>query len=83
MRRDEEFWYEDGTILLVTEDVGFRVYKGVLATHSPVFADMFSLPQPQSTQPSEPQQCPSVSLDDNPEDLRIFLRAVLPKQNGT
>ncbi|KAI0705965.1 hypothetical protein C8T65DRAFT_233494 [Cerioporus squamosus] len=87
IRRDEEFWYDDGTILLHAGDVEFRVYKGVLATHSPIFADMFSLPQPQSSSASqsspEPQACPTVSLDDSAEDLRTLFRAILPNQNGT
>ncbi len=30
--RDGEFWYEDGTIILVARTVQFRVYKGVLPT---------------------------------------------------
>ncbi|KAH9932341.1 uncharacterized protein B0H18DRAFT_1102473 [Fomitopsis serialis] len=29
--RDEEFWYEDGNVILVAQNVGFRVYRGFLA----------------------------------------------------
>lgn len=39
--RDAEFWFEDGTIVLVARHVEFRVYKSILADHSPVFSDMF------------------------------------------
>lgn len=39
--RDAEFWFEDGTIVLVARDVEFRVYKSILADHSPVFSNMF------------------------------------------
>ncbi|KAI0705966.1 hypothetical protein C8T65DRAFT_740693 [Cerioporus squamosus] len=53
LRKDEEFWMDDGTIILIARGVGFRVYWGVLSSHSPVFAEMFSLPQPaQSPSPS-------------------------------
>ncbi len=45
-KRDNELWFEDRTVILVARDVEFRVYKGLLADHSPVFRDMFSLPQP-------------------------------------
>ncbi len=81
---DEEFWYEDGTIILVARDVEFRVYKGILADHSSVFADMFSLPQP-TFLPSTaaPLDVPSVYLEDSPEDLRHILRALLPKKSAT
>ena len=43
-QRDAQFWYEDGTVILVVHDVEFRVYKGVLVQHSLFFRDMFSLP---------------------------------------
>ena len=39
--RDEDFWFEDGTVVLVAEGVEFRVYEGLLADHSPVLRDMF------------------------------------------
>ncbi|KAI0742447.1 hypothetical protein C8Q80DRAFT_1188462 [Daedaleopsis nitida] len=36
--RDGEFWYEDGSIILVARDVEFRIYyKGLLAIHSSIF----------------------------------------------
>ncbi|RPD53660.1 hypothetical protein L226DRAFT_459840 [Lentinus tigrinus ALCF2SS1-7] len=81
LRKDEEFWYEDGTIELLAGDVRFRVYKGVLAKHSPVFADMFSLPQPQSASSCQVLESQAVHLDDSPEDLRIVLKAILPPQD--
>ncbi|KAH9886911.1 hypothetical protein C8Q73DRAFT_657461 [Cubamyces lactineus] len=77
--RDEEFWYEDGTIDLVAGNVIFRVYKGVLAEHSAVFKDMFSLPQPPSE--SSSSQCPVVYLSDSPEDLRHVLRVLMPRND--
>ncbi|KAJ2989084.1 hypothetical protein NUW54_g1873 [Trametes sanguinea] len=55
--RDEEFWYDDGTIILIARNVEFRIYKGILAEHSPVFKDMFSFPQPPPA-PNTDSQCP-------------------------
>lgn len=82
--RDEEFWYDDGTIILVAGNVEFRVYKGILAENSSVFRDMFSLPQPpissgSSDTPSPDNGCPVVHLSDSPEDLRHILRVYTPK----
>ncbi|RDX49021.1 hypothetical protein OH76DRAFT_1351607, partial [Lentinus brumalis] len=82
-RRDEEFWFEDGSIALVARDVEFRVYKRVLADHSAVFADMFSLPQPESDSSASTRSCPTVDLDDSPEDLRHILRALFPRKDAT
>ena len=60
LKRDEEFWYEDGNIILTARRVEFRVFKGILANHSPVFRDMFSLPQPPSN-----ASVPPVKLEDS------------------
>ncbi|KAL1938152.1 hypothetical protein VTO73DRAFT_11981 [Trametes versicolor] len=78
-KRDEEFWYCDGSIILVAGDVEFRIYKGLLADHSPVFKDMFSLPQPPATASPTNDPCPVVYLSDSPDDLRHVLRAYMPK----
>ena len=71
-KKDDEFWFADGTISLVASGVEFRVYKGILEAHSPVFADMFSLPQPLS------DARPVVHLTDSVQDLRHVLRALFP-----
>ncbi|KAH9941831.1 uncharacterized protein BXZ73DRAFT_41734 [Epithele typhae] len=77
--KDAEFWFEDGSIILIAGDVVFRVYKGVLASASPVFADMFSLPTP-GPRPAV-DGCPVVNLQDSADDVRRLLRLVMPK-NG-
>ena len=78
-QQDTEFRFEDGTIILTTTKVSFRVYKGILAEHSEVFSDMFSLPQP-NTYDTCLYHCPSVHLEDNPDDLRHVLRVLFPKK---
>lgn len=79
--RDGEFWFEDGSIILVAGDVEFRVFKSILAQYSPVFSDMFSLPQPSFTSGSPADPCPVVHLSDSPEDLRHILRVSMPKSS--
>lgn len=49
--RHSEFWFLDGSVVLLARNVLFRVHKTFLARHSSVFRDMFSLPQPQSPGP--------------------------------
>ncbi|KAJ2974348.1 hypothetical protein NUW54_g11906 [Trametes sanguinea] len=53
--KDEDFWFEDGNIVLVAQDVAFRVYKGPLMRHSTVFQDMFAFP----SFPALPQHLPA------------------------
>ncbi|KAI0351212.1 hypothetical protein OH77DRAFT_1411475 [Trametes cingulata] len=86
--RDAVYWYKDGNIILVARNVDFRVFRGILADHSPVFDAMLSLPQPVEFAPSvgNPNAlvgvfCPVLQLSDSPEDLRHILRMCIPK-NG-
>src|SRR5258705_411669 len=57
----------------------FRVHKNILSIASPVFGDMFKIPQPADESSTTPAAAvPVIDLDDTPEDLEIFLRMVYP-----
>ncbi|KAI0691738.1 hypothetical protein C8Q76DRAFT_826627 [Earliella scabrosa] len=80
-RKDEEFWFDDGTVILVARNVEFRVYAGHLSAVSPVFKDLIAQPHPTRTVSIEGQHnipCRVVPLTDSPEDLRHVLRAHMP-----
>lgn len=77
LARDNVFWLEDGNIVLITGKVAFKVYRGLLAAQSPVFADMFTTATPDANQMLD--GCAVVHLSDSPEDMRHFLGALLPK----
>ncbi|KZT72335.1 hypothetical protein DAEQUDRAFT_31522 [Daedalea quercina L-15889] len=72
--RDEEIWFADGNVVLVTQRRAFKVYQGLLAHASEVFRDLFTIPQPASAETFD--GCPVVRLSDHPEDLRHLLRVV-------
>ena len=77
LKHDEEFWLEDGNIILISSSTAFRIYRGLLAARSSVFADMFTA---SSSKPDESYEgCPVIHLSESPEDLRHFLRVLLPK----
>ena len=78
LQHDEEFWFDDGTVILIVSGVEFRVYKGTMVEHSTVFADMFSLPQPAAAPNGPP--CPIVHLDDSPYAWRHVLRVLFPRK---
>jgi hypothetical protein len=72
--RYPDLWFADGTVILRAKDELFRVYGGILAAQSPVFADMFAVPQPEGGEKIE--GCPVVDLHDDVRDLKHFLRAL-------
>ncbi|KAH9932308.1 uncharacterized protein B0H18DRAFT_1137503 [Fomitopsis serialis] len=73
--KDDKFWYLDGNIILLAQNIGFKVYKGLLAEQSEVFRDLFTLPQPSEAQSVE--DCPTVHLSDTAQDLRALLSVMI------
>ncbi|KAH9932275.1 uncharacterized protein B0H18DRAFT_987382 [Fomitopsis serialis] len=74
-KNDEEIWYEDGTVILVVRNIGFRVYRGLLAERAEIFRDLFSIPQPPDSQLVF--GCPVVHLSDTAVAFKEFLNALI------
>ena len=72
--RHGEFWFDDGSVVLSVEKTLFRVHRTTLCTHSEIFADMFSLPQPPGQDMIE--ECPVVRLSDRACDFEHLLKAL-------
>ena len=77
LRRHSEFWIKDGNLILVAKDVAFRVYRGLLAEQSTVFANMAEAASEDFFKVFEGH--PVVHLSDSPQDLVHLLRILLPK----
>ncbi|KAI0737377.1 hypothetical protein C8Q80DRAFT_1295239 [Daedaleopsis nitida] len=71
VRRDHEIWLEDGNVILIANDVAFKVYQGILSRHSEVFRDLFTLPSP--SEGDMLYGVPAVRVHDSPEDIRPLL----------
>ncbi|KAF9785069.1 hypothetical protein BJ322DRAFT_1123953 [Thelephora terrestris] len=56
----------------------FRVHKIILSLASPVFKDMFSIPQPDSSTTLAESAIPIIDVDDTPSDLELLLRMIYP-----
>lgn len=57
-----DFWFSDGSVVLLAQDTMFRVHKTFLSRHSIIFRDMFALPQPSSPSTSKAVES-AVSLE--------------------
>ena len=78
---DREYWLNDGNVILIARGVAFKLYKDLLAAQSHIFADLFSLPVPSTSETLN--GCPVVRLMDSPEDIRHLLGVLLPKSHPT
>ena len=90
LERDAEFWFEDGTVILIASNVEFRVYRGLLSKHSPVFRGLLALPRSSisratpspssSTRANASPVCPIVHVTDSATELRHILRVFVPDE---
>ncbi|KAF7297720.1 BTB domain-containing protein [Mycena kentingensis (nom. inval.)] len=79
IQRSPDYWLDDGSLVIQVESTQFRVARSMLATHSTVFRDMFSLPPPPADEPLI-EGCPVVVLPgDKSEDWKHLLDAMYPK----
>ncbi|KAJ7467120.1 hypothetical protein FB451DRAFT_1340546 [Mycena latifolia] len=77
--RNADFWFHDGSIVLLVGARMFRVHQTVLATHSEVFAGLFIVPQPPSgtgTTAETIEGCHVVQLHDNQDDFTDMLKGI-------
>lgn len=74
LRRDD-VWFDDGNLILQTDDALFRVYSGLLAARSSVFKDMLAFPPPPEGNLTH-DNCPVVRIYDSAKDVHFFLSAI-------
>ncbi|KAJ7070038.1 hypothetical protein C8F01DRAFT_1115071 [Mycena amicta] len=79
LTRSVDCWLDDGNIILQVESTQFRVTQSILAMHSTVFRDMFSLPLP-ADEPLVDNSPVVVLPGDKSEDWKHLLDAMYPKQ---
>ncbi|KAI0046530.1 hypothetical protein FA95DRAFT_1520176 [Auriscalpium vulgare] len=79
-RRSGEVWMEDGNIILVSQDVGYRVHRGVLANNSVVFRDMFANSAPSADEVVD--GCAVLHLQDVTDDLCHLLKMMYFRKYG-
>jgi hypothetical protein len=79
---EHDLWFDDGSVVLYAETVGFRVHRSLLSKHCNVFKDMFDIGQPAPTDQII-EGCLVIQLHDSPDDLRRFLRLIYEPSSTT
>ncbi|KAF7299615.1 Amidohydro-rel domain-containing protein [Mycena chlorophos] len=64
-------WYSDGNVVLMSEDTAFKVFKGLIAQHSPKLRDKI-----ENRACEHIDGCPAIVLDDATTDLAHFLGVI-------
>lgn len=72
--RCEDLWYNDGSLVIVTESLAFRVHSSIMAVNCESFRDITKIPQ--STEEGEWEGIPVIRLQDSPEGMELFLKAI-------
>jgi hypothetical protein len=70
-----DFWFSDGNIVIVVENIAFKVHRGQLSRHSDVFESLFSLPATSENLVIDGCLCVEL-MGDSPVDMRFFLQAL-------
>jgi hypothetical protein len=79
--RSKAIWLNDGnTVFNAKGRRLFRIYMGLLARKSTVFAALQTLPQADVVQVMV-DGCPVIDVDDDPEDFEAFLIAVVDSES--
>lgn len=73
-QRHPDLWFDDGSIVLKVQTTLFKVHRTLLSSHSTVFADIFSVPQP-ATQ-DQVEGCTIVEAPDSANDFTCLLKAI-------
>jgi hypothetical protein len=72
-----KIWYSDGSVVLQTEAVQFRVHASILSAASTIFRDMFEVAQGPENTDNQVEGCPLVHLsDDKAVDVAFVLDAL-------
>jgi hypothetical protein len=67
--RHPDFYFPDGSVVIILDKTAFRIHKYVLARHSEVFNGMWDIPQPPMSDSDMYDGCPTVKLTDSKADF--------------
>ncbi|KAF9525773.1 hypothetical protein CPB83DRAFT_908890 [Crepidotus variabilis] len=65
--RHPDYYFTDGSVVLIVESTALRIHQSILGRHSDVFSGMWDVPQPTSMESYD--GCPTVVLPDSLDDF--------------
>ncbi|KAJ7069520.1 hypothetical protein C8F01DRAFT_1113027 [Mycena amicta] len=74
--RDETYYLEDGSCIILVQDTLFNVHRTILSKDNSLFSSMFSLPQGQREVEGRSDDNPVILTGDTVDEFRHFLWAL-------
>ncbi|KAJ6582071.1 hypothetical protein B0H19DRAFT_1117473 [Mycena capillaripes] len=82
LEKVEQLWFSPDVVILRAQDRIFRVFVAILKEKSTVFVDMFTFPQPPSSDMETMDGVPVVTLHDDSAEMEVFLKAIFDSERG-
>lgn len=76
--RDEEFWFDNMTVIITADDVEFRLPTRFLLERIPTLAEFLPETSSQTCGDNSSQLCTTMRLKDSARDWREVLRVLMP-----
>ncbi|KAF8644671.1 hypothetical protein AX16_008331 [Volvariella volvacea WC 439] len=76
VKRDEEYYFDDGSCILLVQDTLFNVHRSILSRDGSSFGTMFSLPQGSTEAEGKSDRNPVILHGDTVSEFKHFLWAL-------
>ncbi|PCH41086.1 hypothetical protein WOLCODRAFT_99816 [Wolfiporia cocos MD-104 SS10] len=77
-KHHQEFYFEDGNVVILVEDTLYKLYRSLLEKYSTVFHEMWAMPPPPESTEGTTDDDPIVLHGISVADFNIFLQLLYP-----
>ncbi|KAH9899913.1 hypothetical protein C8Q73DRAFT_681424 [Cubamyces lactineus] len=81
-QRHRDYFFDDGNVVLQVESVLYKLHRSLLEKHSPVFRELFTIPQPPGSTEGYSEDNPIVLAGVGAMDFTRFLWLLYPPTLG-
>ncbi|KAI0375591.1 hypothetical protein BV20DRAFT_959582 [Pilatotrama ljubarskyi] len=82
VQKHSEYFFNDGNVVIQVEDIQYNLHRSLLALHSPVFRELFTLPQPVGSTEGRADDHPITLSGIRAMDFTRFLWLLYPPSLG-
>ncbi|KAI0832373.1 hypothetical protein BC628DRAFT_1528243 [Trametes gibbosa] len=83
VERHHEYFFTDGNVVLQIEDTQYKLHRSLLEKHSPIFRELFTIPQPEGSTEGCTEDNPIFLSGIQADDFTRFLGLLYPPTLGS